>query len=121
VTACGDLIHFADGELEPGRAAAFRSHLANCEACRVCLLEEMQLSARLGSLRLRAVSPRDPLSMTSENTYSICSLLLVTIVCVIGITVAELICTVEHYRVGGDISPQCPAGGLLNGESVPRD
>jgi anti-sigma factor RsiW len=47
---CDDLIGFADGELEPGRAAAFRAHLRACEACRAGLIEAMQLSARLSEL-----------------------------------------------------------------------
>jgi len=47
---CQDLVSFADGELEPERAEAFRAHLAGCAACRAALLEAMQLGARLGAL-----------------------------------------------------------------------
>jgi hypothetical protein len=121
MTRCGDLILFADGELEPARAAAFRSHLASCEACRARLLEEMQASANLGGLSPRAVSQGDDLRATSEDTYSVLLLLLVTLACAIGISVAEIIYTVRFHYLGGDVSPQCPPGGLLNGESVGRD
>jgi hypothetical protein len=48
---CQDLVRFADGELEPERAEAFRAHLAGCAACRAALLEAMELGARLGTLR----------------------------------------------------------------------
>lgn len=47
--SCDDLVNFADGELEPDDAEAFRSHLQTCAACRAGLLEAMQLSARLGA------------------------------------------------------------------------
>lgn len=51
MSPCDDLIRFADGELEPERAAAFRAHLRTCEACRAGLIEAMQLNARLSELR----------------------------------------------------------------------
>lgn len=51
--SCRDLVAFVDGELEPERAEAFRSHLGSCEACRKGLVEAMQLSVRLGALTPR--------------------------------------------------------------------
>jgi anti-sigma factor RsiW len=54
MSPCDDLIGFADGELEPDRAAAFRAHLRTCEACRSGLVEAMQLNARLSELAERA-------------------------------------------------------------------
>jgi len=53
VPACDDLVPFADGELDAERAAAFRAHLASCDACRAGLIEAMQLSARLSELKPR--------------------------------------------------------------------
>lgn len=50
---CDDLVAFADGELDPDRAAAFREHLRTCERCRRALVEVLQLSARLSELRPR--------------------------------------------------------------------
>jgi anti-sigma factor RsiW len=50
MSPCDDLVGFADGELEPERAATFRAHLRTCEACRRGLVEAMQLSARLSDL-----------------------------------------------------------------------
>jgi hypothetical protein len=47
---CDDLIAFADGELDSERAAAFRLHLCDCEACQRALIEAVQLSARLSEL-----------------------------------------------------------------------
>lgn len=44
---CADLCAFVDGELEAGRATAFRDHLAGCEACPAELFREGQLTARL--------------------------------------------------------------------------
>ncbi|MBC7977345.1 MAG: zf-HC2 domain-containing protein, partial [Myxococcales bacterium] len=49
---CSDLVPFADGELEPARADAFRRHLRTCAACQAELVEAMQMSARLGMLGL---------------------------------------------------------------------
>lgn len=54
MSPCEDLVGFADGELEPDRAAAFRAHLRTCEACRRGLVEAMQLNARLSELAERA-------------------------------------------------------------------
>jgi anti-sigma factor RsiW len=54
MSPCDDLVGFADGELEPDRAAAFRAHLRTCEACRRGLVEAMQLNARLSELAERA-------------------------------------------------------------------
>jgi anti-sigma factor RsiW len=54
MSPCDDLVGFADGELEPDRAAAFRAHLRSCEACRRGLVEAMQLNARLSELAERA-------------------------------------------------------------------
>ena len=52
ITPCGDLIAFADGELDPERAAVFRIHLRTCEACQSALIETVLLSARLSELKL---------------------------------------------------------------------
>jgi anti-sigma factor RsiW len=54
MSPCDDLVGFADGELEPDRAAAYRAHLRTCEACRRGLVEAMQLNARLSELAERA-------------------------------------------------------------------
>jgi hypothetical protein len=51
---CDDLIAFADGELDSERAAAFRIHLRDCEACQRALIEAVQLSARLSELTPRS-------------------------------------------------------------------
>jgi hypothetical protein len=45
-----DLLRFADGELDPERAEAFRAHLQSCDACRGGLIEMLQLGARLNVL-----------------------------------------------------------------------
>jgi anti-sigma factor RsiW len=50
MSPCDDLVGFADGELEPDRATAFRAHLRTCEACQAALVEAMQLNARLSEL-----------------------------------------------------------------------
>jgi hypothetical protein len=55
MSLCSDLTSFADGELEPGRAAAFRDHLRTCEACRAGLVEALQLSAQLSTI---TITPR---------------------------------------------------------------
>lgn len=47
MSTCEDLTKFADGELDPERAAAFREHLKTCESCPDRLIEEVQLRARL--------------------------------------------------------------------------
>ena len=49
--SCGDLVAFADGELDDEQAKAFRLHLAECDACGDGLVAAMQLSARLTTLR----------------------------------------------------------------------
>jgi hypothetical protein len=54
ITPCGDLIAFADGELDSERAAAFRIHLRTCEACQSALIEAVKLSARLSELTPRS-------------------------------------------------------------------
>jgi anti-sigma factor RsiW len=48
---CDDVVSFADGELAPERAAAFRAHLRTCRRCRTGLVEAMQMNARLSDLR----------------------------------------------------------------------
>ena len=48
---CLDLVAFADGELEPAREIAFRKHLPDCAACQPALVETMQLSSRLSTLK----------------------------------------------------------------------
>lgn len=47
---CPDLVSFIDGEMERANADQVRDHLKSCEACRVRLLREMQLDARLSEL-----------------------------------------------------------------------
>jgi hypothetical protein len=54
---CFDLISFADGELDPERAAAFRAHLRTCAACQSSLIEAMQLHARLTTLSSGETAP----------------------------------------------------------------
>src|SRR5215470_19312418 len=60
MSPCHDLVSFADGELEPERAAAFREHLRTCEACQVGLVEAMQLSAQLSTLPPRPAPAPEP-------------------------------------------------------------
>src|ERR1041384_2465626 len=55
MSPCDDLVGFADGELEPDRAAAFRAHLRTCEACRPGLVEAMHLNARASEPAARLV------------------------------------------------------------------
>lgn len=55
---CSDLVRFADGELDDGRADAFRAHLAICVACRAELLEAMQLQSP-GSFGPAGPRPQD--------------------------------------------------------------
>jgi cellulose synthase operon protein C len=50
MSPCEDLTKFADGELDPERAAAFREHLKTCDACPDHLVEALQLRARLSNL-----------------------------------------------------------------------
>lgn len=47
---CCDLVAFADGELTPDRAAAFRAHLVTCSHCRSELVEHNQFTARLSDI-----------------------------------------------------------------------
>jgi hypothetical protein len=57
-STCDDLTDFVAGELEPERAALFRSHLATCEQCRAALVDALQLHARLVELpAVEVVSP----------------------------------------------------------------
>jgi hypothetical protein len=53
---CGDLVAYADGELEPERSAAFRLHLPGCRECRRGLIANAQLDARIAQL----ATPRLP-------------------------------------------------------------
>jgi hypothetical protein len=58
---CTNLIPFIDGELSVDDAYDFRAHLVTCEACRVGLVEELQLTARLsdmGTVDRKAVEAR---------------------------------------------------------------
>ena len=57
--ACESLHAFADGELEPTAAAAFRLHLAECARCEAGLLDLMQMQA-LGRGLLREPVPTVP-------------------------------------------------------------
>lgn len=47
---CDDLVGFIDGDLEPGRAEAFREHLRSCAACQSAFVETLQMSVRLSEL-----------------------------------------------------------------------
>src|SRR4026207_1517353 len=47
---CEDLVSFADGELEEAAAGELRFHLRRCGACRIDLVDVVQLSARLSTL-----------------------------------------------------------------------
>src|SRR5262245_45083657 len=47
-----DLVSFADGELEPEHADAFRCHLCSCASCRASLVDALQLSTRLAALAI---------------------------------------------------------------------
>lgn len=49
--ACDDLIAFSNGELGPERAEAFREHLRSCEACRDDLVDYMQYTAQLSTMK----------------------------------------------------------------------
>src|SRR5512141_2356795 len=50
-----DLVHaFADGELEPAEADAFREHLGTCERCQAELDDILQLQALSGRLAAEA-------------------------------------------------------------------
>jgi len=60
MSPCHDLVSFADGELEPERAAAFREHLRTCESCQAGLVEAMQLSAQLSTLPPRVAPAPEP-------------------------------------------------------------
>ncbi|HEX7838623.1 MAG TPA: CHAT domain-containing protein [Kofleriaceae bacterium] len=62
---CSDLVRFADDELDPERAAAFRAHLPTCAACRTGLLEAIQLDARLSTLTPSA-NPEPPVEPAVE-------------------------------------------------------
>lgn len=46
---CHDLVAFADGELKPARADAFRDHLPGCPSCRQALVDANQLRAQLST------------------------------------------------------------------------
>lgn len=50
MSSCSDLVAFADGELEPDRAEAFRVHLQTCERCQTELIPAIQLSTHLAVL-----------------------------------------------------------------------
>jgi tetratricopeptide (TPR) repeat protein len=53
-----DLVHaFADGELEPTEAEAFREHLAACEQCQAELNDILQLQALSGRLAATQEAP----------------------------------------------------------------
>lgn len=58
VLRCGDLAAFADGELAPDRAVAFREHLGRCVECQSGLERDMQIDALLTA----AAVPRPPRS-----------------------------------------------------------
>lgn len=57
MVTCDDLVAFADGELGE-RADAFRDHLRSCEACRVGLVDCLQLTAQLSCLPPRPARQR---------------------------------------------------------------
>lgn len=47
MTVCDSLGPFADGDVDPAEAAAFRAHLPECETCREDLRKTMRLIALL--------------------------------------------------------------------------
>lgn len=47
MTPCDDIVTFADGELDAGRANNLREHLRSCATCRRNLIEAFQMNARL--------------------------------------------------------------------------
>src|SRR4051812_22932835 len=54
---CENLHAFADGELAPAEADAFREHLAGCETCQRELLDVLQLQALPSLLEEAKASP----------------------------------------------------------------
>ena len=54
MTSCADLIAFADGELAPDRANAFRDHLRICAGCRDGLIDALQISTQISTLPMTA-------------------------------------------------------------------
>lgn len=55
--ACLDRVPFVDGELEPAEADEFRAHLAECDECREHVVEDVQLTAQLGTLDDEPIDP----------------------------------------------------------------
>jgi cellulose synthase operon protein C len=68
---CLDLVAFADGELDPERAAAFRTHLASCAACRAGLVEAVQLATRLAAPEPASGTRRPPEGVPDPDSASI--------------------------------------------------
>ncbi len=66
MTICDNLVPFADGEISPDDAAAFRVHLKDCEECQERLVEANQLSARLSHVSGDRDDPRYHLRVASE-------------------------------------------------------
>src|SRR5882672_928891 len=64
MSECLDLVSFAEGELEPERAEAFRAHLPTCEACQAGHVDAMQLSAHLSTLAPLHGRPTAPVPPT---------------------------------------------------------
>lgn len=56
MSACDDLVSFADGELSVRAAARFRAHLSSCDGCRCGLVDAMALSARLADIDVRSAN-----------------------------------------------------------------
>lgn len=74
---CTDLVSFADGELEPMAAQAFRNHLVSCEACQINLVDVMQLSAQLSTSSRRSPGRRRVGSLVCLVTF----LVMVCLIC----------------------------------------
>src|ERR1044071_8596605 len=51
MSLCDNLISYVDGELDAPEADAFREHLKTCEDCPARLVEAVQLTAQLSTLR----------------------------------------------------------------------
>lgn len=61
---CDDLTPFADGELSPERADAFRAHLVTCDRCCEELTWTMALNARLSLLKRQQARRKRGLALT---------------------------------------------------------
>jgi tetratricopeptide (TPR) repeat protein len=63
-----DLVHaFADGELEPAEASAFREHLGTCERCQAELNDILQLQSLSGRLAAAQQAPHASAPVAKEE------------------------------------------------------